>query len=223
MMKGTKTGKRIGTRDGFTLLEIVIVISLTAMLMVTVFEALEKVRNNEERVQRTKDDEKEAYLLYHRLSDLFRNASSFKVFNGREQTGYFRGYRNGVVFLSRAPLVSPYRGVHFVELQFDKGRLLYREKMFRQPELRKPTTFEELKDEPFYTLLEEVDRAVFQFYGWDQGAKEFLWRKAVNSFEKDQPPGELLLWMNYKGKVYNFTFPRVIIDEEKEVPVDLFR
>ncbi len=214
--------KRTAPR-GFTLLEIVIVIALTAVLMMTIFQALAKVRENEARTQQKKDEEKSVYLLFHRLGDLFKNRSSFTVFNGRDETVYFRGSSSGAVFLSRAPLVSPYRGVHFVELRFVNKKILYREKIFRQEKPGDPISFEQLKEEPFLPLLEEVEQAAFQYFGWDNGARNFLWKSNLNSFEKDTPPDEILLRVTYRGKGYELIFPKVIIDKNEEVPVDLFR
>lgn len=211
------------SRRGFTLLEIVIVVALTAILMVTVFQALDKVKNNEAHSQRRKDEQKDVYLLFHRLTDLFKNASSFTVFNGKMDSTYFYGTRDGAIFLSRAPLISPFRVLHFVELRFSKHRMLYREKVFRVKEQGLPVSFLELKTEPFCTLLDNVDGAIFRYYAWDSVRLNVDWRKAVNSFEKNLPPEEISLQLSYRGKKVVFIFPRVIIDvNEEEVPGDLF-
>ena len=74
--------------SGFTLIEIVIVIALTSIVMVTIFQALDRVRTNESRFDEQREGEKNLYLLYHRLDTLFKNTSSFKVFNNQENSVY---------------------------------------------------------------------------------------------------------------------------------------
>lgn len=197
---------------------------MTAILMVTIFQALGKVKDKESRSQRRKDEQKDVYLLFHRLTDLFKNASSYQIFNGHMNSSYFLGSKEGAIFLSRAPLISPYRVLHFVELRFAQHRILYRERIFREKKQGLPMDFRELKRESFVTLLENVDRATFLYYAWDSSRLNFDWRKAVNSFEKNLPPEEMTLTLNYRGKVVQLVFPRVIIDENsEEVPGELFQ
>jgi prepilin-type N-terminal cleavage/methylation domain-containing protein len=210
-------------RKGFTLLELVSVIMLIAVLMVTMFGALDQVRDNEERSRQSKDEEKEAYLLFHRLSPLFKNMSTYKLYSGREYADYFRGTGRGMVFLSRSPLVSPFRTVHIVELMFDRGRILYREKALRPKDQGQPFSFMELKDEPFIPLLEQLDAAVFQYLVWDNRAGDWVWKPQLNSFDKDPSPDEVMVRLRIKGKAYMFTFPRAIVDKIEEAPGDLFQ
>lgn len=215
--------KKTNAHTGFTLIEIVIVIVLTSIIIVMIFQALGRVRANESKLDEQREGEKEVYLLYLRLANLFRNISSFKVFNNREQAFYFRGGESEMVFLARCPLISPYGGIHFVDLCFREGKILYREKMFREPEEGDFISFEELEGQYFYPLLEQVDRVRFQYYLYDAGISDFTWRGAVNSFEKDPLPLKVSLDIVYDGKVYNFIFHKVITDENREIPPHLLK
>jgi len=215
--------KKTNIDTGFTLIEIVIVIVLTSVLVVTIFHALDRVRKNESKLDEQREGEREVYLLYLRLANLFKNASSFKVFNNREQAFYFQGHENGVTFLSRCPLLSPYGGIHFIDLYFREGSILYREKMFREPEEGDFISFEELEGQRFYPLLEGVDEVRFQYYLYDEGIADFTWRVAVNSFEKDPLPLKVSFDIAYDGKAYNFIFHKVITDENKEIPPHLLK
>ena len=215
--------KQIDINTGFTLIEIVIVIVLTSIVMVMIFQALGRVRANESKLDEQREGEKEVYLLYLRLANLFRNISSYKVFNNREQAFYFQGHENGITFLSRCPLLSPYGGIHFIDLYFREGSILYREKMFREPEEGDFISFEELGDQYFYPLLDQVDGVRFQYYLYDAGIGDFTWRGAVNSFEKDPLPIKVSLDIVYDGKAYNFIFHKVITDENKEIPPHLLK
>jgi prepilin-type N-terminal cleavage/methylation domain-containing protein len=215
--------KKPNVNTGFTLIEIVIVIVLTSILIVTIFQALGRVRRNEAKFDEQREGEREVYLLYHRLENLFKNTSSYKVFNNREQAFYFQGSENEMIFLSRSPLLSPYGGIHFVDLYFREGKILYREKMFREPEEGNFISFEELAGQRFYPLLEEVDRVRFQYYLYDEGIPGFTWRGVVNSFEKDPLPLMVSFDIVYDGKEYNFIFHKVITDESKEIPTHLLK
>jgi prepilin-type N-terminal cleavage/methylation domain-containing protein len=215
--------KKPNVNTGFTLIEIVIVIVLTSILIVTIFQALGRVRKNESKLDEQREGEREVYLLYHRLENFFKNTSSYKVFNNREQAFYFQGSENEMIFLSRSPLLSPYGGIHFVDLYFREGKILYREKMFREPEEGNFISFEELAGQRFYPLLEEVDRVRFQYYLYDEGIPGFTWRGVVNSFEKDPLPLMFSFDIVYDGKEYNFIFHKVITDESKEIPTHLLQ
>ena len=215
--------KKTDINTGFTLIEIVIVIVLTSIVMVMIFQALGRVRANESKLDEQREGEKEVYLLYLRLANLFRNISSYKVFNNQEQAFYFQGHENGITFLSRCPLLSHYGGIHFIDLYFQEGNILYREKMFREPEEGDFISFEELADQYFYPLLDQVDMVRFQYYLYDAGIADFTWRGAVNSFEKDPLPIKVSLEIVYDGKAYNFIFHKVITDENREVPPHLLK
>lgn len=208
---------------GFTLIELVIVIMLTAVLMVTMFEALDKIHSNEARVRKTKNEEKEAYLLFHRLSPLFKNMSAFRLYNGQAYMFYFSGTGRGAVFLSRSPLVSQYRTVHIIELRLNKGRLLYREKMLRAKKKGEHYNFTELNDVPFLTLVEDIQAARFQYLVWDTRTGDWLWKSQLNTFDRDAAPDEVRMQVNLKGKVYDYTFVRAIEDNPEELPEGLFQ
>jgi prepilin-type N-terminal cleavage/methylation domain-containing protein len=215
--------KKTNTNTGFTLIEIVIVIVLTSVIIVTIFQALGRARKNESKLDEQREGEREVYLLYHRLANLFKNISSYKVFNNREQAFYFQGSENEMIFLSRSALLSPYGGIHFIDLCFREGKILYREKMLREPEEGNFISFEELEDQRFYPLLEEVARVRFQYYLYETGIESFTWREVVNSFEKDPLPLKISFDMVYDDKEYNFIFHKVITDDSKEIPPHLLK
>ena len=208
---------------GFTLIEIVVVIALTSMIMVIIFQALGKVRTNEAKFDDQRQEEKEVYLLYNRLSNLFKNTSSFKVFNNREESLYFQGTGNDMIFFSRSPLISRWGGIYFIEIHYDGQRLLYREKPYREPEEGNFVTFEEIRNETFHTLLDNVEQAGFQYNILDSGVGDYVWREGLNSYEKDPLPRQIALDLVVAGKPYSLLFYKVIEDEPKEVPEYLFR
>jgi len=212
----------IGT-GGFTLIEIVIVIALTSIIMVMIFQALTKVRENETKFADQRQEEKEIYLLHNRLSNLFNNLSSFKVFNNREETVYFKGTVNDMIFFSRAPLISRWGGIYFIQLYFDGQRLLYREMPYRDPEEGGFVTFEEIRQETFHTLVNNVSQANFQYYILDDGVGGFAWLNSINTYEKDPLPLRVSLELIVEEKQYSLLFYKVIKDESQEIPEFLLK
>lgn len=206
---------------GFTLIEIVLVILITSILVVLVFQALDSIRNNEARAEQKRDDEKRVYILFNSLSNLFKNISSYKVFDNREESYYFLGRPDSVLFLSRSPIIFPYPGLYFVEIRFDKGAILYREKAFREE--NSAASFETMEDDPYFPLLEDVEALEFQYYLWDHRTRRFLWKSEVNSFDGDGPPLRVLLGIRYGGKVFDMSFDKKILDKNEEIPPQLFR
>ncbi|MCP4150047.1 MAG: type II secretion system protein [bacterium] len=208
-------------KNGFTLLEILLVIMLTAILMLVLFQALDRVRKNEAKFEEKKDDEKNVYILYNAMTPVFKNTSSYKVFNNRDYTGYFHGTAESAVFLSKTPLVYPYTGLHFIEFLVDADRILYREKMFREE--KNFLTFEELEEEEFYTLLEDVENAEFMFYLFDKRKRSFGWKSDVDTFDKDVIPEKVSLNVTYKGKTYDLFFYMMIKDKNEEIPTHILQ
>lgn len=206
---------------GFTLVEIILVIMITSILVVMIFQALDHVRQNEARFLAKREDEKNLYILFNALANLFKNTSSFSVFNNREEVPYFLGTGHNVIFLSRAPLVFPYGDIHVIELKFEKNNIWYREKLFREPDEREFVSFDELKDRPFYSLLKNVTTAEFQYYLWDRRSGQFAWKQDVNSFEKDDMPLRVSLRIDFGGKLYELPFDRIIKDKNEKIPPQL--
>ena len=209
--------------DGFTLIEIIVVIALTAIIMVTIFQALHRVKLNELKFERQREDEKDIYFLFTRLTNLFKNTSSLEVFNNREFSVYFRGAQKGMIFLSRVPLISPYGGVYFIEIRFEKNVILYREKPFRGKGEGDFISFDELAGETFYPLLDHVENVQLQYYLWDKGEGDFLWKREVNAYEKDPLPLKVWVHLVYGGQAYDMIFPKVIKDKNEQIPADLFK
>lgn len=209
--------------NGFTLIEIVLVITITTMLVVLIFQALDKIRQNEARFDRKRDNEKEVYILSNALSGLFKSISSLQVFNNREMAYYFSGTPESAIFLARSPLVAPHGGIFFVQLQYDKknAQLLYREKPLLSSGQEQGTfiSFLELKDEPFYPLMEEVAGLQFEYYLWNSRNRQFEWKEEIDTFEKDPIPLSVSLSIDYGGKIYQMTFDKMIKDKHEEIPV----
>ena len=95
--------------------------------------------------------------------------------------------------------------------------------MFRTAEAGDFISFEELAAEPFYPLMENVKQAQFQYYLLDSGVGDYVWRDAVNSFEKDPLPLQVSLSLLVEGNRYDFLFQKVIRDENQEIPGHLLQ
>ncbi len=175
-------------------------------------------------MQGLREDEKEVYILFNALSGLVKNISSYEVYNEREDSAYFLGSETGAVFLTRSPLMSPHGGIHFAELRFAEGQLLYRELLFSVPEDdMAATTFGAMGDTPFITLMDEVDGMAMQYFHWDPRRRQYRWNREINTFDRDTIPLTVSLEINYRGRIYPMSFDIIIKDKNEIIPPQLLQ
>lgn len=202
---------------GFTLVEVLVVIILVSLIMVIVFTALDRVRTNEDKLARLTERAKEIYLLEYRLSELFKQTSGFMVINNRQFSCYFQGDSENVVFLSRSPLFSPFRQIHWVELRFDKKKqaLLYRETLYspkNQPVWKK-----------FEVLLNKVKHMKLDYYALDPKIGQWNWQKDVDTFLNQPLPFKMKLTLFYDKQHTEMLFQRAINDKHVVIPPPLLK
>ena len=206
--------------SGFTLIEILLAVSLISAVMVVMFAALSAVRENARRIETLKEDRKSVYLVYHALHYLFKSMSAVEVFNSRNRTPFFFGDDDEMVFISKHPLVFPYRVPHVVGLRLHIDRLEYLEAFLdvRQNFL----SFDILRGEP-HVLMRDIRRVDISYLVWDDLLKREEWKRAVNTFEGDGLPSQILLEISTKTGEERMLFRRQIFDTYDEIPEAFFK
>lgn len=210
----------IRKQRGFTLIELVISISLTAILVAVVFSAWQRTRLNEERFDEVKKVEKEIYVLYHSFNGLFKNTSSVKVFYNLNRRSFFVGKDDSVIFITREPLVAPRRTLHFVDIREENGNLVYQEqRMQGLPEEQRPGAdmFSSSSQEKM-VLLEGIDDFSLRYQVRDESSAKLQWRNQLLSLEKEAFPETVGMSFSYKGQEFKFTFSVVIRDQYDKIP-----
>lgn len=205
---------------GFTLMELVISITLTAILVAVVFSAWQRTRLNEERFDEVKKVEKEIYVLYHSFNGLFKNTSSVKVFYNLNRRSFFLGNDDSVVLITREPLVAPRRTLHFVDIREKNGDLIYQERRMQGlPEEQRPGADMFSSSSPDkLVLLEGIDDFSLRYRIKDQSGNKYLWRNHLYSLEKEEFPDKVDMSFTYKGQEFQFTFSVVIRDRYDKIP-----
>ncbi len=207
-------------RQGFTLMELIISIALTAILVAVVFSAWQRTRLNEERFDKVKKIEKEIYILFHSFNGLFKNTSSVKVFYNLNSLPFFVGDEKRVLLITRESLVAALRGLHFVEIKEENGNLVYQElRMQGLPEDQRPGADMFPASSPSQTiLLEGIDGLGFRYLVKDESGKKDVWRNRLHSLEKDEFPAKIQLSFNYKGQEFQFEFNVILKDRYDKIP-----
>jgi prepilin-type N-terminal cleavage/methylation domain-containing protein len=209
-----------GRIGGFTLIEILLAIALISAVMVVMFEALSAIRVNEQRIEARKDRQKEIYFGYNALSHLLKNMSAVEIFNNRNRTPLFFGDGDEMVFISKHPLMFPYRVPHLVKVFLHLDRLEYLEAPLdvRQNFI----SFDVLRGEP-QVLLNDIRRLSLSYLVWDPLLKREEWKATVNSFEGDGLPRQVLLEFTRNGRDERMVFVRRIHDSYDEIPEALYK
>lgn len=206
---------------GFTLIEIVLVITLTSIIIFMIFSSLRSIRLNELKIENLRMNEKNIYFFFNSMTKLFKNASSVTIFNNRNRSNYFLGEKHKVVFLSKNPLISPFHSLFFIDVKFDKNKIYYKEQKFNgEP---KVNSFDVLEDENPYILFDDVDNLEFKYFSRDYVEKRNIWKDNINSFEKDSLPLRVKMSLKYKKKEYEFIFNIIIKDQYEEIPKQLIK
>jgi hypothetical protein len=201
-------------------MELVISITLTAILVAVVFSAWQRTRLNEERFDEVKKVEKEIYVLYHSFNGLFKNTSSVKVFFNLNRRSFFVGRDDSVVLITREPLVAPRRTLHFVDIREENGNLVYQERRMQGlPEEQRPGAdmFSSSSPEKL-VLLEGIDDFSLRYRTKDDSRNKFLWRDQLYSLEKEEFPDKVEMSFTYKGQEFQYVFSVLIRDRYDKIP-----
>jgi len=208
-----------GRQQGFTLVELVISITLTAILVAVVFSAWQRTRLNEERFDRVKKVERDVYVLFHSFDGLFKSASSVKVFYKLNNLPFFVGEQNRVLLITREPLVAALRGLHYVEIRQEKDELIYREmRMQGVPEDQRPGADMFSAATPAIVLLQGIDGFQLRYRIKDEDGKKNVWMNRLHSLEKGEFPEKIGLSFTYRGQEFQFEFNVILKDRYDKIP-----
>jgi len=195
---------------GYTLIEIVIAITLMSILLIVLFGSINALRSKAAKIEKKTGIEKEVYLFFNRFSHLVKHRSSIQVFNNISISSFFWGNREEMIFISRHPLFYPYRIPHYVNVAFHQNRLEYREKIFLQP-AKKAVNFD-FSDSPRDILLKDVSQYNISYWVEHPDTGKIKWKHNVNTFEGDQIPGKIKISFTFGRKHYQFVFRGFIND-----------
>jgi len=215
--------QRKNKEKGYTLLEILISITLLSLLLIVLFESLTAIRNTSSKIETKKNIEKDIYMLFTRLSNLFKNLSSIKVFNNISKSYYFLGTEDEIIFISKDPIIFSYPVPHYVDIKFnrDRHRLEYREKIYL--ESGKYAVSFNFSNEPYDILLDDVGDFNISYLTWDNISRKLEWQKYIDSFKKDIIPLKIKIEISRDKRDYQFIFKRLINEEYNELPAILFK
>jgi hypothetical protein len=187
------------------------------------FESLTAIRNTASKIENKKNIEKNIYMFFTHLSNLFKNLSSIKVFNNISKSYYFLGTEDEIIFISKDPIFFSYPVPHYVDIKFnrDRHRLEYKEKIYLAP--GKYAVSFNFSNEPYDILLDNVEDFKVSYLAWDNVSRKFAWEKYMDSFKKDIIPIKIKIEISREKRDYQFIFKRLINEEYDELPAILLK
>lgn len=207
MTKGKKPNK------GFTLLEVVISITLMSILLVVLFRSFTAIQNTASKIDERRGVEKEIYLFYNYMNGLCKSISAKKVFNNISTKQYFQGKKDEFTFMTTSPIIFPYRIPHLINIKFEENQVLYKEQIYIET-AKEPVQFEFNDEEPEVLLASAEEHKIY-YRVWDELKKEDVWKEEINTFERDPLPNMIHIQFTTDEKVYQFEFKGVVREKQK--------
>jgi prepilin-type N-terminal cleavage/methylation domain-containing protein len=198
-------------RKGFTLLEILISITLMSILIITLFSSISSIQNTHSKIKDIGNLEKDVYFFYNYISKLFKNMSSVIVNNNIKKSYYFLGQKHEITFVSKSPVIFPYYVPHFVNLRINEGKFEYKEKIFLESGI-KPVSFD-FDDATHEVLLEDIRNGEISYYILDSRDNNYIWVKQVDTFKDDPMPIKVKFTFSIENRDYEMLFNRFINEQ----------
>ncbi len=193
---------------GFTLIEIIIALSLTAVIAVILYSAMGLGYRSVDRGQEREDTSQRIRIAVARITDIIHGAYPFFGTIDNKRVLYFLGDKDrlGIVTSdvdpdSTSPIEEP--GLKWVSLFVDDG-LKLREKIFYDKDV-----FED-KGGRLYVLDPDVDSISFEYFDMDNKDKTGSWVSEWDP-KKDRLPKAIKVSIVLKGKRGDIKVPPFIV------------
>ncbi|MDA8432156.1 MAG: prepilin-type N-terminal cleavage/methylation domain-containing protein [Nitrospiraceae bacterium] len=196
---------------GFTLLEILIAMSLSIVILVILFAAMRLGYQSQGRGEEREEVTQKLRIVNDRISWLFRGVYPFTVKRPDLEKLYFEGKSDRVGFVTTS--VDSYgkgpedrAGLKWVSIYADSEGLKIREKVF---------FLEDVFDDAggkVYLLDPEVKKIALEYYDVPQGeGKEGEWVSEWNPDDKNYLPDAVKLKMTFVRNGKTETVPEMIV------------
>ncbi len=202
--------KRTDSTEGFTLLELVIALSITSLILVFIGSAFYMGYRSEERASEREGLQQRIRIINERLTWLLRCTYPFVRVSPEGNTLYFFGKKDSIGFVTTSTLsgsaLEERAGLTFMKIFLDDGSLKVLERIFFQRDIF------EGSGGRVYTLFDNIESMDFQYLdgnpetGADQWVSEWL------PDEKDYLPAAVRidLSIHYRGGVVDI--PPIVVD-----------
>lgn len=197
--------------NGFTLIEILIALTFMSILMITLFKTMGSIQAAAKKVSLARELQKQIYFTYHHCANLFKNASMVTVSNRMNSGPLFKGDKESIAFISKAPVIFAFQTPHSIHLRFNDDALEYAEALFT--ESRRDSDGDDFSDEDYAILIQGITDHKLSYSVWDDSRKEFVWKTELDSFNGDPLPAYISMKFTCQGKEYDFLFKGFIHDK----------
>jgi hypothetical protein len=204
----TRGGKVLST-TGFTLVEVVITLTILGFICLIIFGAFRLGLSAWERGESVKDEYQKARIISQLVTQQVKSAVPYKIKPQQAEGDYlaFEGTAHALRFVSSLPVRGKqpeglvYAKYEFKEGSSEGGRLI----LYEEKALNKDFFAEELKEERSVTLLEGVSSVRFEYFREEDlsNNQQEEWVEEWNAKDEKRLPKALkmtILWKNQKGK-----------------------
>ena len=197
--------KPLKNKKGTTLLELLLSLMLFSLLILVLYKTVDTVKITFKKLNDEERQAKSIYLLHRQLSNLHNHISLSLVASGPDRVLFFHGTKNEVSFISEHPLLSQYRVPHLIQIGYNQGQLLYRERLF----LNFDYQAQEVDGDHFSpdTIFSNLSDFGLKYLVRYRANKKEEWCFDVDTFKGDSMPVKVGYKFMFNGSEYELVFP----------------
>lgn len=199
-------------RKGFTLLEVVISITLMSVLFIILFRSITAIQKTDLKIKEKRRGEKNVYLFYNYLDQIIKSQSEIPVTLNTICAPFFIGTKDEITLISRRPLIYPYAIPHFIHFKFTEKEVQYQEKMYMSSGRENSSPEFSDEDNQPETILSDISDIKLYYQVWDNTTQKPVWKDDINSTERDSMPRMVHVEFTRGGTVYQLQFRTRIND-----------
>jgi general secretion pathway protein J len=207
----TNKHKRITNQDsGFTLVEILIAMTLFSVILVLVFSALHTSNKSWLASERQIETNEEQRLVLSFIKRQISQTVPLLQLDGKENTLVFKGEEDSLQFVSSLPAHRGGGGLYLLSLSVDEGLTLHYQVVTSDIELVDELDDEKSKEQ---LLIANIDKIAFSYFGSEISNETPVWRDQWT----DQKRLPDLVSMRITSKSASDYWPEVVIPVRTQI------
>ncbi|NJD55548.1 MAG: hypothetical protein FIA94_03985 [Nitrospirae bacterium] len=197
-------------RHGFTLLELLIAISLSIVILIILFAAMRLGYKSEARGTERSEQTQKVRLISDRIAWLLRGAYPFYLNTVDEQKLFFEGKSDRAGFVTssvddRGQGPEDRGGLKWISIFTDKEGLKIREKVYFLKDV-----FDDSGGK-VYLLDPDIKKIAFEYLDFSEGEKQGSWVSEWDPEDKEMLPAAVKVLMTIEKDGKKIEFPEMIV------------
>ncbi len=202
--------KRTGRAGGFTLLELVIALSITSLILVFIGSAFFMSYRSEEKASEREELLQRIRIINERLTWLIRGAYPFVKISSDGNILYFSGKEDSLGFVTTSILsksaIEERAGLVYMNIFLDDNNLKVIEKLFFEKNIFEDSGGRE------YTLFDNIDSISFEYLDGKAEAGSDQWVSEWLPEEKDYLPSAVRITLTIIHRGSTIDIPPIVVN-----------